>query len=60
MPMLHTVDFNGCKLDNFLLIYLDLMIYLDFFLIFAKNIDCEYNTHNLCFRAKVKKKCMPL
>ena len=31
------------------------------FLIFAQNIDCEAvltSTHNLCFRAKIRKKCI--
>ena len=37
-----------------------------FFLIFAQNIDCGYtlepptSTHNLCFRAKIRKIGIPL
>ena len=42
-----------------------------FFLIFAQNIECGYtlepppeavlrSTHNLCFGAKIRKKCIPL
>ena len=38
------------------------------FLIFAQNIDCWYmldeavltRTHNLCFRSKIRRKCIPL
>ena len=36
MPMQYTVNFNGCKNDNFLLKI------LIFFLIFAQNIECGY------------------
>ena len=65
-PMQNTAIFHGCKNDKFQLIF--------FFYshIFAQNIDCWYtlepplaeavltSTHNLCFRAKNKKKCIPL
>ena len=64
MPMQHTAIFQGCKNDNFRLKY------FDYFHIFAQNIDCGYSleppieavltsTHNLCFRAKIRKKCIP-
>ena len=55
--------FHGCKKDNFQ------MKNYDIFLIFAQNIDCGYtlelieavltSTHNLCFRAKVRKNVYP-
>ena len=42
------------------------MIIFDIFLIFAQNIDCGYtseppltSTHNLCFRAKIRKNVYP-
>ena len=44
------------------------MIFLNTFLIFAQNIDCEYtlepeavlmSTHNLCFRTKIRKNVYP-
>ena len=45
-------DFKGCKNAYFQ------MIFFDIFLIFAQNIDRGYDltsTHNLCFRAKIRK-----
>ena len=59
-PMYYTASFHGCKNDNFQ------MKKYGSFLIFAKNIDCGYtleppheavltSTHNLCFRAKIRK-----
>ena len=60
MPMLYTTIFHGCKKDNFQ------MKNCDVFLIFAQNIDCGYtleppltSTHNLCFRAKIRKNEYP-
>ena len=55
MPMQYNAIFHGRKNDNFQ------MKNCDIFLIFAKNIDCGYtlephhNTHNLCFRANIRK-----
>ena len=45
---------HGCKKDNFQVKYCDI------FFIFAQNIDCGNmftltGTHDLCFRAKIKK-----
>ena len=60
-PMQYTAIFHGCKNDNFRLI----LFY--YFNIFAQNIDCGHTleppqgkavlttTHNLCFRAKIRK-----
>ena len=68
-PMLYTAIFHGCKNVIFQ------MKKYNIFLIFAQNIDCGYtleppqyrlieavlmSTHNLCFRAKIRKKCIPL
>ena len=36
MSVQYTANFNGCKKDNFQ------FKFLDFFLIFAQNIDCGY------------------
>ena len=58
-------SFFRSKIDNF-----QRKIF-DIFLIFAQNIDCGYtlrppreavltSTHNLCFRAKIRKICIPL
>ena len=52
MSVQYTAIFHGCKNDNFQ------MKINDIFLIFAQNIDS--GTHNLCFRAKIRKKCIPL
>ena len=68
-PIQYTVIFHGCKNDYFQ------MKNLDIFLIFAQNIDYGYtlepprrggsneavltSTHNLCFRAKIRKNCKP-
>ena len=50
-PMQYTALFHGCKNVNFQ------MKFFDIFLIFAQNINCGYtSTHNLCFRAKKKRK----
>ena len=65
MSMQYTAIFRGCKnvhiqMKNFAI-----------FLIFAQNIDCGYtlerlseavlkSTHNLFFRAKIRKQCIPL
>ena len=65
MPMQYAAIFNSCKNDKFH------MKDCDVFLIFAQNIDCGYmleplneavltSTDNLCFRAKISKKCIPL
>ena len=62
--MLYTAIFHGYKKDNFQ------MKNCDFFLIFAKSINCGYSleppheavltsTHNLCFRAKIRKNVYP-
>ena len=68
MPMQNSAVFHGCKNDNFQTENCDI------FLIFAQNIDSGYtleppqnrltnavlkSTHNLCFRAKIRKKCIP-
>ena len=59
MPMQYAANFDGCKNDNFQ------MKNCYIFLIFAQNIDRGYtleteavltSTHNLCFRAKIRKK----
>ena len=63
--MQYTAIFHGCKNDNFKMIFLEIIL-----LIFAQNIDCGYtlnrlneavltSTHNLCFRAKVRKNVYP-
>ena len=51
-PMYYTEIFQGCKNYNFQ------MKTGYIFLIFAQNIDCGYTLepHNLCFRAKLRKK----
>ena len=60
MPMQYTVIFHGCKNGNFQIKTCDI------FHIFAQNIDCVYieavltSTHNLCFRAKIRKNCITL
>ena len=61
MSVQYIAIFHGCKDDNFQ------MKIFDIFLIFAQNIDCGYtleppltSTHNLCFEAKIRKKCIPL
>ena len=62
--MHYAETFKGCKNDHFY------MKFFDIFLIFAKNIDCWYtleppheavltSTHNLCFRAKIRKNEYP-
>ena len=49
--IMQTCPCNSCKNDNFQVNYFDI------FLIFAQNIDCGYtSTHNLCLRAKIRKK----
>ena len=58
-PMHYTAIFHGCKNDNFQ------MKNCDIFLIFARNIDRGFEAvltspHDLCFRAKVRKQCIPL
>ena len=57
-PVQHTAIFHGCKNDN-----IQLNVF-DYFHIFAQKIDRGYTlltrTHNLCFRAKIRKKCIPL
>ena len=62
--MQYTEIFLALKLENFQLKKFDI------FLIFAQNIDCGYtlelgeavlmSTHNLCFRAKIRKIGVPL
>ena len=55
-PMPYTDNFKGCKRT----IQLKMIA---FFLVFAQNIDCEavlMSTNNLCFRAKIRKNCIPL
>ena len=67
--MLYTAIFLGCKNVNFQ------MKNIIFFFFLLLNIDCGYtlepphyrlietvlmSTHNLCFRAKIRKKCIPL
>ena len=62
--MQYAAIFHGCKNDNFQ------MKKVDDFLIFAQNIDRGYtfnrlseavltSTHNLCFRAKIRKNVYP-
>ena len=59
IPMQYTAIFHGCKNVHFQ------MKHFDIFLIFAQTIDCGYNeavltsTHNLCFRAKIRKNVYP-
>ena len=56
--MQYTEIFSPVKIENF-----QWKIF-DIFLIFAQNIDCGYtlepSTHNLCFRAKIRKIGIPL
>ena len=53
-PIQYTAIFHGCKNDNFQ------MKNCVFFLIFAQNIDRGYSsTHDLCFRAKIRKNEYP-
>ena len=59
MSMQYYAILYGCKNENFQ------MKNCDIFLIFAQNIDCGYeavltSTHNLCFRAKIRKLCIPM
>ena len=65
MPIQHTAIFHAHKNDNFHLKICDC-----FFFIFAQNIDCGYtlepppeavltSTHDLCFRAKIRKNVYP-
>ena len=59
MPMQYTKIFFIVKMKIFI------GKILIFFLIFAQNIDCGYkailtSTHNLCFRAKIRKLGIPL
>ena len=51
-PMQYTAIFHGCKNVNFQ------MKTYNIFLFLLKNIDCGY-THNLCFRAKIRKNVYP-
>ena len=53
-PMQYSAIYHGCKNDNFP------MKNSDIFLTFAQNIGCGTCTHNLCFRAKIRKKCISL
>ena len=52
-PMQYTAIFHGYINAHFQ------MKFFTIFLIFAQHIDCGY-THNLCFRAKIRKKRIPL
>ena len=63
-PLQYTAIFHGCKNVHFQ------MKFFNIFLIFAQNIDCGYTLeppqwgssnayHNLCFRAKIRKKVYP-
>ena len=59
-PMQHTAIFHCCTNDIFRLKF------FDYFHIFAKNIFCGYtlepvltSTHNICFRAKIRKNVYP-
>ena len=54
-------DFTAVKLND------KFQLKTNIFLIFAQNIDRGYtlepiltSTHDLCFRAKIRKKCIPL
>ena len=57
MPMSYTAIYHRCKTNNYQ------MKNCDIFFIFAQNSDCGYtiteavltSTHNLCFRAKIRK-----
>ena len=57
--MKYKAIFHGCENINF-----QIKVY-NIFLIFAQNIDCGYaeavlmSTHNLCFRAKIRKNVYP-
>ena len=54
--MQYTAIFHGCKNDNFQ------MKNGDIFIILAQNIYCGYtltSTHDLCFRAKMRKNVYP-
>ena len=59
MPMQYSGIFHGCKNDNFQ------MKIVDMFLTFAQTIDRGYteavltSTHNLCFRAKIRRNVYP-
>ena len=61
MPIQYSAVFHGCKYDNFQ------MKNCYIFIIITQNIDCGYtfneavltSTHNLCFRAKVRKSVYP-
>ena len=62
--MQYTAIFHGCKKRQFSVEFI-----FDIFYIFAQNIDCGYSlepseavltsTHNLCFRAKIRKNEYP-
>ena len=53
-PMQYTSIFHGCKNVHFL------MKIFKFFLTFAQNIEAVLtSTHNLCFRAKIRKNVYP-
>ena len=59
-PIQYAVIFHGCENDYFQ------MKNCDIFLIFAQTIDRGYtevvltSTHDLCLRAKIRKKCIPM
>ena len=55
-PMQYTAIFHGCKNDNCQ------MKIFDIFLIFCSKhrLWVLTSTHNLCFGAKIRKKCIPL
>ena len=59
-PMQYTAIFHSCKNDNF-----QLKVF-DYFHVFPQNIACGLieavltSTHNLCFRANIREKCIPL
>ena len=60
-PMQYTAIFHGCKKVNFQMKNYNIFFYFHI----AQNIDCENteavltSTHNLCFRAKIRKKYTP-
>ena len=56
-PMQYTAIFHGCKNNDFQ------RKNCEFFLIFAQNINLEAvltSTHDLCFRAKIRKMYTPV
>ena len=53
MSVQYTVNFNGCKNDNFQFKFLD---FFSYFLLAEADLA---STHDLCFRAKIRKYVYP-